>query len=231
MDCASLRLVALGLIGLWGCAPSPADVEELKTGQQQILATLARLEKGEPPPRPKLDPSKIYRFEDGKSPSRGPSDAKVTVVEFLDHEDPMSGETDALARELLAAYPRDVRWMHKQFPIPPAHPNAVLAAKAALAAARQGMYWEMHAQLVANARSLSEEKIIEIARSLGLEMEAWETHRRSQLIHEQVRDEIAAGQAVGVTTTPAVFVNGRLLGNRSLEGLKAAVEAALRPAS
>jgi protein-disulfide isomerase len=76
---------------LAACGPSPADIEELKKGQKDMLAKLEALEKRAPAAapaaaRPQIDPNKVYTIPVGSSAIKGPKDAKVTIVEFSDFQ-------------------------------------------------------------------------------------------------------------------------------------------------
>ena len=89
----SARMALLGALTLAACGASPADVEEIKKGQKDILAKLGDLEKSvqqvkaAPPaaPRPQMDPNKVYTIP-GNAYLRGPKTAKVTIAEFSDFQ-------------------------------------------------------------------------------------------------------------------------------------------------
>ena len=89
----SARMALLGAVTLAACGASPADVEEIKKGQKDILAKLGDLDKAvqqvkaapAPPPRPQLDPNKVYTIP-GNAYLRGPKTAKVTITEFSDFQ-------------------------------------------------------------------------------------------------------------------------------------------------
>ena len=83
----------IGLATLSACGASPGDVEEIKKGQKDILARLDGLDKAvqqvkasAPPPRPQMDPNKVYDIPIGSSPVRGPKTAKVSIIEFSDFQ-------------------------------------------------------------------------------------------------------------------------------------------------
>src|SRR5262245_9051835 len=161
-----VRRVTLALLlACCACGGNPADIEEIKKGQKEILDRLAALEKSvqhvkaaappAAPARPQIDPAKVYNIPLANSPMRGPSDAKVTVVEFADYQCPFCGQAEGLVTQVLEDYPKDVRLVYKQFPLATIHPQAMAAAKGALAAGRQGTYWEMHDLLFRNALAIA----------------------------------------------------------------------------
>jgi len=87
---------------------------------------------------------------------------------------------------------------------------------AALAAGKQGKFWEFHAKLLENHSSLSEEKIGEIAEDLGLNMEQFQKDRQSPSSQKLIEEDLANGKKIGVRGTPAVFLNGKRVKNKDL---------------
>jgi protein-disulfide isomerase len=234
---ASTVLPLLALIALIGCGPNAADVEELKKGQKDILAKLESLDKAvqqvkaAPAPaaaRPQVDPNKVYTIPLGSSPMKGPKDAKVTIVKFSDYQCPFCSQAATLVEEVLKAYPTNVNLVYKQFPLTSIHPNALPAAKAALAAGKQGKYWEMHSLLFANQRELGPDKYKEFATKIGLDVPRWEKDMNAPEVAEQITRETNEARAADVTGTPTFFVNGKRVMNRSVDGFKAMIDDALK---
>jgi protein-disulfide isomerase len=235
-----VRTVTLALLlACCACGGNPADVEDIKKGQKEILDRLASLEKSvqevkkaavtpaPPPARPQIDPAKVYNIPLANSPVRGPSDAKVTVVEFADYQCPFCGQAEGLMTQVLESYPKDVRLVYKQFPLATIHPQAMAASKAALAAGRQGKYWEMHDLIFRNQRDLSPEKLTELAGSLQLDVMQFEKDMESPEVLAQISREQQEGKSADVVGTPTIFVNGKRLMNRSLDGFKQMIDVAL----
>jgi protein-disulfide isomerase len=236
-----VRAVALVLlVACCACGGNPADVEDIKKGQKEILDRLAAIEKSvqdvkktaaaapaAAPARPQIDPAKVYNIPLANSPMRGPSDAKVTVVEFADYQCPFCGQAEGLMTQVLASYPKDVRLVYKQFPLSTIHPQAMAASKAALAAGRQGKYWEMHDLLFHNQRDLSPEKLTQLAESLQLDVMQFEKDMESPEVLAQISREQQEGKSADVVGTPTIFVNGKRLMNRSLDGFKQMIDASL----
>ncbi|MBI1816134.1 MAG: thioredoxin domain-containing protein [Deltaproteobacteria bacterium] len=132
--------------------------------------------------------------------------------------------------QILKEYPKDAQFVYKQYPLP-MHPFAMDAAKASLAASRQGKFWEMHDQLFANNKALQADKLKEYAQKIGLDAAKFEADMKSPEIQQQVQDEIKLGNDVGVTGTPTIFVNGKRLMNRSPEGFRAMIDEIIKKPS
>ena len=123
--------------------------------------------------------------------------------------------------------PETVNIVFKNFPIR-GHAFAVKAAQAALAAQSQGMFWEFHDLLFKNYNELSDAKIAEIRTTLSLDTDQFQTRINDPHVLAQINADAALGRKVGVHGTPTVFVNGRLLKDKSPNGFKIAVDQALR---
>jgi protein-disulfide isomerase len=133
--------------------------------------------------------------------------------------------------QILAAYPKDVRFIYKQFPLTQIHKNALPAAKASVAADEQGKFWEMHDELFKIARDLSAENIRKKAEEVGLNVKKWEAAMASPDTEKKIQEDMQAAQAADVTGTPTFFINGKRVTNRSFEGMKAMIEGELKQAS
>jgi protein-disulfide isomerase len=120
-------------------------------------------------------------------------------------------------------YPKVVKLAIKNFPLPN-HKFARQAAVAALAADRQGKFWEFHDELYKNYSRLSEEKIQEIAQQLGLDTAKLDQDMKAPEINAIVENDLREGKNAGVRGIPTIFINGRLLRDRSLAGFQAAIE-------
>jgi protein-disulfide isomerase len=130
---------------------------------------------------------------------------------------------------LLEKYPLQVRLIFKNYPLR-RHRFAKKAAIAAFAARRQGRFWEYHDLLFQNGDSLSDQKFLQIARELGLNLEQFEKDINDLKIVARVNQDIRLGAYMGVRGTPTVFINGRVSRARTLEALESAVENELKKA-
>ena len=101
------------------------------------------------------------------------------------------------------------------------------AAIATLAANQQDKFWEFHAELFKNYSKLSDAKFEEIAQSLGLNMEQFKQDMKNPALAAMVQRDLKDGVEAGVRGTPAIFVNGRMLQQRSLPGFRQVIDAEL----
>lgn len=128
-----------------------------------------------------------------------------------------------LLKQVLEQYPDDVKLVFKHFPLRN-HKFARKAATAALAAESQGKFWEFHDLLFKDYNKLNDKKVGEIAAALALNQEAFEDKMKDPLIRAKINQDVKEGVDAGVRGTPAIFINGRSLKNRSLAGFRAIID-------
>lgn len=119
-----------------------------------------------------------------------------------------------LLEQVLENNPGNVKVVFKNFPLR-RHKYATKAAMASLAADGQGKFWAFHDRLFENYKQLNDQKIKDIARDLGLDMEKFEKQMKDPGILAQIRQDLLDGNQAGVRGTPTVFIGGRLLRNWS----------------
>ena len=117
----------------------------------------------------------------------------------------------------------EVKIVFKNFPLRN-HKFARPAAIAALAANKQDKFWELHDQLYKNYNRLNDQKIRELAQQVGLNMEEFDQDMKDPELMAIVGRDFQEGARAGVRGIPTIFVNGRLLRNRSFQGFQAAIE-------
>jgi protein-disulfide isomerase len=128
---------------------------------------------------------------------------------------------------VLEKNPKTVKLVVKQFPLP-MHSYARKAAVAALAADKQGKFWEMHKALFASQRELSDAKVEEIARGLGLKTDQFNKDLKDPSIESLIDRDLSNGRQANVQGTPTIFVNGRQLNQRSVAGFQQAIDEELK---
>jgi protein-disulfide isomerase len=232
---------AVALLLLAGCQPPPQgggeDLGEIREQQKQILAKLEaldkKLDKVQAAPAPKQrasgpDPAKVYDLPVGASDVLGPAEGVITITEFSDYQCPFCARSEPIIHEALDAYPTQARFVYKHFPLTSIHKQALPAAHAAVAAQKQGKFWEMHELMFKNQRALQDDNLEAYAAEIGLDVDQFKKDMASDAVKQQVAADMALAQKVGVRGTPTIFVNGKLLQNRSLDGFKDLIDPLLK---
>ncbi len=161
------------------------------------------------------------------SRSLGPKDAKVTLVEFLDPECESCRAVYPVVKHLLTEYGNRLRLVVRYLPL---HPNSTVAVAALEAAGEQGKYWEMletlflHQPRWGDHHAPRPELIPGLAEQVGLDMEAFRRSVASGASGKVVEIDRKDAASLGVTGTPAFFVNGKRLENLGYESLKALID-------
>ena len=150
------------------------------------------------------------------NPSRGPANARVTLVEFSDFECPHCRELYEALKTIEAQYPQ-VRIVHKDFPLNNIHPWAETAAIGAHCAFEQSpaAFWKVHDSIFEDQDLISAEnaweKIVGYAVNAGLNAETFKACLASPGAKKAVAADHAEGVALGIDSTPTVYINGRPL--------------------
>jgi len=169
----------------------------------------------------------VFKITTDNQPMRGNANAKVTVVEFTDFECPTCASEQSVFDRLATEFSAQVKFVVRDFPLTP-HKNAIKAAEAAEAARAQGKYWEYAAVLYANQSALKVENLKQYATQVGLDRALFDAALDMSRFSGQVQLDVSEGQRIGVDGTPTFFVNGKKVRDISYEGLKAAIQNALR---
>ena len=154
------------------------------------------------------DPNTIYKVPVGNSPEKGPATAKVTIVQFSDFQCPFCSRVEPTVTEVLKDYSKDVRVVWKNNPLP-FHPNAMPAAKAAMAAGEQGKFWEMHGKLFADQQHLDPATYDKYAEELHLNMKKFKDAIANPKLEASIKEDQALAEKFGARGTPSFFINGK----------------------
>lgn len=170
---------------------------------------------------------KTYEFDLSGTPHQGDPSAPIVIVEFADFECPFCNIARGMMKEVRKVHGDKVVFYFKQFPLS-SHVHAASAARAALAAHKQGKFWPMYDLIFDNQRALNDQKIQEIAQTVGLNMDQFLKDWRDPALAERVEKEKKEGIDSSVDATPSFFINGRkYLGDKTPAGLVTAVAEAL----
>jgi protein-disulfide isomerase len=164
---------------------------------------------------------------------QGSLNARVVLVEYGDYQCPQCGELYALIKtiheRLDGTFPEGnyLCFVFRQFPQPQIYPQAQKAAAAALAAGAQGQFWQMHDMLFNHQQALGNGYLVEYADRLGLDIPQFLREMTRQVHVDRINKDIESGLQSGVTTAPALFINGTRYRDRwNIEHLIAAIVAA-----
>lgn len=161
----------------------------------------------------------IQNINTAGSPYKGPVDAPVVIVVFSEFECPYCAQLVPLLKQVLGQYPKDVKLVFKNFPLQ-SHAFAMKAATAAMAAGSQGKFWEFHDLLFKDYNQLNDQKLKEIVKKLGLNEQEFSKKMGDPQILQKIQQDTMDGVNAEVDGTPMLFINGKLLRNRSMEGFK-----------
>ncbi|MBM4368100.1 MAG: DsbA family protein [Deltaproteobacteria bacterium] len=192
-----------------------AYIEELR-GKYQATVQLPF------PDVPRLDVS----VDD--DPSVGPADAPITIIQFAEYQCPYCGKARESLDRVEKEYAGKVRLVFRDFPLD-FHPRAVPAAVAANCAGKQEKYWPVHDAIMKDQQSLADADLLAIARAAGVDIASWEECRKDPAMEAEVQKDLDDGRKVGVSGTPAFFINGIFIsGAQPFEKFKAIIDAELK---
>lgn len=164
-----------------------------------------------------------------KDYSRGPADAKVTLVEYSDFQCPACAAfVPIIAKAFAEPELKDrVRLVYRYFPLS-IHPNAQLASQAGQAAALQGKFWEMHDLLFEKqavwsplSGKAAKDAFAAYAEQLGLDKGRFLSDIDRNAVKDRVKTDVDSGTVSDVNSTPSFFVNGvRMTHPQSYEEFK-----------
>jgi protein-disulfide isomerase len=162
------------------------------------------------------------------SPTKGPANAPVTIIEFSDFQCSFCFRANATVAALLQKYPDKVRLVFKHYPLVELHKDAPFGHRAAIAANEQGKFWEMHDRLFANQRAMTRQDILAHAGTLGLDMTRFIADLDGPRLQAVLDRDLGEGRKVGVEGTPTFFINGvPLVGAQPLEAFVRVIDKAL----
>lgn len=148
-----------------------------------------------------------FTFKD--TPFLGNEKAKITIVEFAEFKCPYCVTLGPVLKKLVNESNGQVRFVFKQFPLK-MHPGSFFSSKAALAAHRQGKFWEMYDLLFKDFSKQSMEDVLGYAQSLGLDVERFKKDLEDPATEEVIERDKKEGVRAMVTGTPTLFINGKM---------------------
>jgi protein-disulfide isomerase len=194
-----------------------------------LAAAPGRNARANRPQRPEA--GKEYEVAIGSAPTRGNENAAVTIVEWSDFQCPFCNRVSPTLAKIREEYGDRVRFVFKHMPLS-IHPQAAGAHAAAEAAHRQGKFWEMHDRIFENQRDLAVETLEGYASAIGLDMDQFRRDVEAEEVGKRIDEDMMQAQKLGVTGTPAFFINGRFLsGAQPFTNFKRYIDQALEKSS
>jgi protein-disulfide isomerase len=140
----------------------------------------------------------------------GEASAPVTVIMFGDYESEATAKANMVMTKLLEEYCGKIKLIYRHFPLTRIHQKAHKAAEAAIGAAQEGKFWEMHQYLIKHRQNLGVISLKSYAREVGVKDKRF----LERLINSEygwfVQDDLREGLKLGVVDVPTFFINGEL---------------------
>ena len=218
--------------GLAAMSPAIRQFLQQQRRTTAYQAFVAELRKAGPPVRVLMDAPRYEVAVAAEDPALGPANAPVTIVEFSDFQCPFCQRVMPTLKRLKEAYGDRIRIVWKDFPLTQIHPEAFKAAEAGNCAREQGKFWEYHDVLFGNQQALQPEYLKKYAADLGMNVTTFANCLDTAKHNDRVQAQMGVGNSLGVASTPATYVNGRLVsGAQPYEVFAAIIEEELQRAS
>jgi protein-disulfide isomerase len=203
----ALALPLLALIPRGGQLPSPNDLE----AHQEIVSEVM------------LSKDRVELI--GDSPTRGNPNAQLILLKFSDFQCPFCGQAAGNMKTFMNDSEADVLYVYKHFPLTQIHPEAIPSARASWAAQQQDQFWPYHDALFAKQDRLGDDLYTEIAQTLGLNMEQFESDRTSAASRDAVEQDQQLTRELRLSSTPTFVLNDLLVpGSTPMEFFETVVE-------
>jgi protein-disulfide isomerase len=158
----------------------------------------------------------------------GSSQAKVSLVEFGDYESEACAKANEIVKKLIKQFEGDLKFNFRHFPLTQIHQRAQKAAEAAVGAAQEGKFWEMHNILFENRKNLGTISLKRYSKEAGVANKKFLDTLVNSTYSWEVRNDLLEGLSRGVRDVPTFFINGQILqGKPGYENIKSAIEAEL----
>lgn len=159
----------------------------------------------------------------------GTKDAPVTLMEFGEYENEDCAKANEVVKQLLEEYEGKIRFNFRHFPLTRVHQRSMKAGEAAIAAAQEGKFWEMHNILFSNRHTLGTTSLKLHSKEAGVKSKKFLDDLVNGVFGWQVQDDLKEGIDRGVKELPAFFINDEpFTGKPTYANLSAAIEQALK---
>lgn len=154
--------------------------------------------------------NKVWDIPVDESPVFGnTTNPKLTIVEFTEFQCPYCSRIAPTMKDLMDKHPGEIKFIYKNFPLS-FHANAKPAAAAAIAAQKQGKFWEYRYALAPHSRELGDSIYVAVAKEVGLNIEQFNKDRvLDDAMNARIQKDFDLGVKVGVQGTPNFYINGK----------------------
>jgi protein-disulfide isomerase len=221
-------LIALAGLNVYETREQRTEMNDRMT--QLAAAINSRPAANPAPARPSgPDPEKVYTVKTEGAPFEGSKSAPVQIVEISDFQCPFCSKVGPTLKQIQDVYKDKVAIVWKHLPLTSIHQYAIGAAVASEAAHNQGKFWEYHDKLFANQAKLSPDDLKQYARDLGLDTAKFDADMVNPATRQRVTADSSEVNSLGITGTPAFFVNGHYLsGAQPFDGFARVINAELQ---
>lgn len=174
-----------------------------------------------------IEVTPVRQINTSGSPFKGTDNAPIVITEFTDFQCPYCAKLGAIFDQMLKRYPGKIKIVYKSYPLNN-HRYAWKAAVNAMAAHQKGLFWKFHDRLFENHNQLNDQKIMQIRKEFGLDTPEFDTLTKSPELRAKVANDRSEGKALGVRGTPAVYINGKRLQDKSAAGFQKAIDRELK---
>ncbi|HYH15401.1 MAG TPA: thioredoxin domain-containing protein [Flavisolibacter sp.] len=155
----------------------------------------------------------------------GNASAPITIMEFGDYESEACAKAHEVVKQLLEVYEGKVKFVFRHFPLTKIHQKAHKAAEAAIAAAQEGKFWDMHSALFANRRNLGVISLKSYAKEIGTTNKRFLDDLINGTYGWNVQGDLMEGLEKGVRDIPTFFINNQKVeGEATFKNLSKAIE-------
>ncbi len=174
----------------------------------------------------------------GEDYRKGPDDAKVVIVEFVDFQCPACSFASNMLKRVIEEYRADVQVVFRNFPLDGScnrsvgakvHPHACDLAKLGRCVGEIGKFWQFHDLVFASQSQINATRAKEWAISLGLTAEDVDRCLKSKYITDKIKEDVELALRLGVQSTPSLFINGQAYeGGLSIENIRLFIDRILK---
>ncbi|MGB7581213.1 MAG: thioredoxin domain-containing protein [Sedimentisphaerales bacterium] len=209
-----------------------SELQSLRKEIRQLAPARNTGSKRESVPSNKLD-TNVYDVNIGSSPTLGPDNAPVTIVEFFDFQCPFCAKEYPKIKQIMAEYPGKIRVVFKHFPLN-FHKQAFAVHAVTEFALRQkgpDAFWKLHDMIMADPEKIDTATLRTYAQKIGLDItELDKLWADEKSIAELLKADKELAEKCNVNSTPTIFINGRKLADRSLDGYRSRIKETLSQA-